>query len=222
MGDVQMAFEILTCCFVQHPSYLLWCTPLISTFTKSFFFFYSSFLQLFGHLLSPGSFDTLEGPLAHKQASLLITFDCVRLISTSTVAPTTYLGSWVLVILVIVTIMVDHCPFLLETLTQIGNNTFFFQQHLKATCDLWPCPVHACLLPLKQFIGQQMVQLQDSILKRLHHHTLSSMLSDRISDAIMPKFIMLWPNSGHLAYNSTNLPILLIILSNFFSTTLRM
>ncbi len=31
--------------------------------------------------------------------------------------------------------MVDQCPFLLETLTRVDHNTFFFQQHFKVTCD---------------------------------------------------------------------------------------
>ncbi len=34
------------------------------------------------------------------------------------------------------------------------------------------------LSPCEQLIEQQMVQLQDSILERLHHHTFSSMFSD--------------------------------------------
>jgi hypothetical protein len=40
---------------------------------------------------------------------------------------------------------------------------------------------HSCLPLFEQLIEQQMVQLQDSILERLHHHTLYSMLSDGIS-----------------------------------------
>ncbi len=40
-------------------------------------------------------------------------------------------------------------------------------------------PTRACLFPFEQLIGQQIVQLQDSILERLHHHTLSSMLFDK-------------------------------------------
>ncbi len=65
----------------------------------------------------PGSFDSPEGPLAHKQASLPITFSGVELISTSTIAPIAYLRSWALVALVIVIrFMVDQCPFLFEAL----------------------------------------------------------------------------------------------------------
>jgi hypothetical protein len=79
--------------------------------------------------------------------------------------------------------MVDQHFFLLEALAWIDNNTFPFQQHLKATCDLLPPPTHACLLPFERLIKQQMVQLQDSILKHLHHHTFSSMLSIETSEA---------------------------------------
>ncbi len=50
-------------------------------------------------------------------------------------------------------------------------------------CDFLPPPAHACFPPFEQFIGQQMVQLQDSISEHLHHHTLSNMLSDGTSKA---------------------------------------
>jgi hypothetical protein len=79
--------------------------------------------------------------------------------------------------------MVDQWPFLLEALAQVDNNTFLFQQHLKATCDLLPPLAHACILPFEQLIGQQMVQLQDSILEHLHDHTFSNMLFDGIFEA---------------------------------------
>jgi hypothetical protein len=78
--------------------------------------------------------------------------------------------------------MVDQRSFLLEAFTQV-DNTFPFQQHLKVTCDLLSPPTRACLLPFEQFIKQQMVQLQDSISKDLHHHTFSSMLSIETSEA---------------------------------------
>jgi len=55
--------------------------------------FDSYLLQVFGCLLGLGSFDSLKGPLACKQASLPITFGDVKFISTSIIAPTTYLSS---------------------------------------------------------------------------------------------------------------------------------
>jgi hypothetical protein len=81
---------------------------------------------VFGHLLGLGSFDSLEEPLACKQAFLPITFGNIGFILTITIAPTTYLGSWALVASIIdVRFMVDQCFFLLEALTRIDNNTFF-------------------------------------------------------------------------------------------------
>jgi hypothetical protein len=79
--------------------------------------------------------------------------------------------------------MVDQHPFLFEVLARVDNNTFPFQQHLKAACDLLPPPTYACLPPFEQLIKQQMVQLQDFISKRVHHHTLSSMLSSEAHHA---------------------------------------
>jgi hypothetical protein len=79
--------------------------------------------------------------------------------------------------------MVDQHPFLLELLAQIDTNTFPFQQHLKVTCDLLPPLARVYFLPFEQFIEQQMVQLQNSISKRLHHHTFSNMFSNKISKA---------------------------------------
>jgi hypothetical protein len=51
MGDVQVAFGILTHCFVQRPSYLLQCTHSFSTFIESLSSFDSSLLQVFGCFL---------------------------------------------------------------------------------------------------------------------------------------------------------------------------
>jgi hypothetical protein len=39
------------------------------------------------------------------------------------------------------------------------------------------------LFPFEQLIEQQMVRLQDSIVEHLHHHTLSNILFDGISEA---------------------------------------
>jgi hypothetical protein len=116
MGDVHITFGILTCYFMQHPLYILQCTPSSSTFTEVFISFDSSFLQMFGCLLGPRSFDNPKGPLTHKQVSFPITFNGVKLLSTSTIAPTTYLGSWAFIVLVIVVrFMVDQRPLFLET-----------------------------------------------------------------------------------------------------------
>jgi hypothetical protein len=79
--------------------------------------------------------------------------------------------------------MVDQHPFLLETLTRVDNNTFPFQQHPKVACDFLPPLARACIPPFKQFIRRQMVQLQDFILERLQHHTLSSMFFDGTFEA---------------------------------------
>ncbi len=113
---------------------------------------------MFRRFLGPRSFDSPERPLVHKQVSLPTTFDGIKLILTFTIALTTYLGSWALVALIIIArFMVDQHPFLLEALARINNNTFPFQQHLKATCDLLPPPTYACFPPFEQLIWQQMV-----------------------------------------------------------------
>jgi hypothetical protein len=101
---------------------------------------------MFMHLLGPKSFDNPKGPLAHKQTFLLITFNGIGLISTTIIALVAYLGSWALVASIIIAkLMVHQHPFLLETLARVDNNTFLFQQHLKATCNLLLSLVRACL-----------------------------------------------------------------------------
>jgi hypothetical protein len=65
--------------------------------------------------------------------------------------------------------MVDQCPFLLEGLAWVDNNTFLFEWHFKVTCDLLPPPTCTCLHPFKQLIEQQMVWFKKIILKHLHH-----------------------------------------------------
>ncbi len=112
--------------------------------------------------------------------------------------------------------MFDQRPFLLETLTQVNNNTFSFQQHLKAPCDLLLAPKHKCLPSFEQFIRQQMVQLQDSILECLHYHTFSNMFFNTIPKAYHARILLCFDARGHLAYTSIGLFILLIIFLNFF------
>jgi len=68
--------------------------------------------------LGPTSFHSLKGPLDCKQTFLPITFGGIRIVPTTTIALTTYLGSWAFVVsIIIVRCMVDQCFFLLETLT---------------------------------------------------------------------------------------------------------
>jgi hypothetical protein len=89
-----------------------------STFIESLTSVNFSFLQMFGHLLGPKSFDNLEVLLNHKQASLPIIFNGTRLISITTITPITYLGSWAFITLIIVArFMVNQHLFLLEALT---------------------------------------------------------------------------------------------------------
>jgi hypothetical protein len=129
------------------------------------------------------SFNNLEGLLAHKQNFLPITFSGSGLIPTATIAPIAYLRSWAFVASIIAArFMVDQCPFLLEALTQVDNNSFPFQQHLKVACDLLLPLIHTCFRSFEHFIEQQMVRFQDSISKCLHHHTFSNMLSNEISE----------------------------------------
>jgi hypothetical protein len=155
MSDVQVALGILIHCFMQRPSYLLWCASPTSTFIKSFILLLFFFHKMFGRLLGLRSFDISKGPLVHKQTSLPITFDGVGLVLTSIITPTTYLRNWAFVISIIFArFMVDQCPFLLEALVGVDNNTFPFQQHLNNTCDLLTPPTRACLFPFEQFIGQ--------------------------------------------------------------------
>jgi hypothetical protein len=100
---------------------------------------------MFRRLLGLKCFDNLERPLAYKETSLPITFCGIGFILTTTIASTTYLKNWALIAsIIVVRFMVDQCPFLLEALTQVDNNTFPFQQHFKVTCDFLPPPTHAC------------------------------------------------------------------------------
>jgi hypothetical protein len=97
--------------------YFLQCTLLSSTFIEFLISFHFSFFQIFECLLSPKSFDSLEGPLAHKQTFLLITFGGLEIISITTIALIPYLGSWAFVVSIVVArFMVDEDPFLFEAL----------------------------------------------------------------------------------------------------------
>jgi hypothetical protein len=71
----------------------------------------------------------------------------------ATIALVTYLGNWAFVAsIIVVKFMVIQCFFLLETLTQIDNNTFLVHQHLKMTCDILTPPADTCFLLFEQHI----------------------------------------------------------------------
>jgi hypothetical protein len=54
-------------------------------------------------------------------------FGGIEFTPTSNIAPTAYLKSWAFVASIIaIWFMVDECIFLLEALTQVNGNTFFF------------------------------------------------------------------------------------------------
>jgi hypothetical protein len=57
---------------------------------------------MFRRLLDPRTFDSLKGPLAHKQAFLPIILSGIDLILIATIAQATYLGSWAFVAPIIV------------------------------------------------------------------------------------------------------------------------
>jgi hypothetical protein len=152
---------------------------------------------MFRCLLGLESFDDPKGPLAHKQASLPITFNGIGLILMTIIA-LAYLRSWALVTTIItVSLMVDQCPFLFEALTWGDNNTIPFQQHLKAACDFLPPLAYTCLLSFEQLIRQQMVRLQNSISKCLHYHIFSDMLFNEIFEAYRTQILSCFgPRAG--------------------------
>ncbi len=145
----------------------------------------------------------------------------VKFISTFINAPTTYLKSWALVISIIdARFMVDQHLFLFETLAWI-DNTFPFQQHFKATCDLLPPLARVCLLPFEQLIEQQMVQLQNSFSKRLHHHTLFNMFSNEIFKAHRARILSSFGLGANAWFMTQPIFLAFQLSSLVFSTTLR-
>jgi hypothetical protein len=118
--------------------------------------------------------------------------------------------------------MVDQRPFLVETLTQVDNNTFPFHQHLKVACDLLPPLAYAYLHPFKQFIGQQMVQLQYSILECLRHHTLSNMLSDGTSKAHHAQILSCFSPRASVWFKNRSNFLTFLLFSLVFCTTIHM
>jgi hypothetical protein len=84
---------------------------------ESLTYFDSSFFQVFGCFLGPGSFDNPKGRIICKQTFLLITFGGIGFIPIATITPTTYLGSWAFVVsIIVVRFVVNQQPFLFETL----------------------------------------------------------------------------------------------------------
>jgi hypothetical protein len=102
---------------MQQPLYLLRYTPPSPTFIETPISFDLSLLQVFRCLLGPRTFDSLERPLACKQASLPIILGGISFIPIATIALITYLGSWAFIAPIITArFMVNQQPFLLEAL----------------------------------------------------------------------------------------------------------
>jgi hypothetical protein len=79
-----------------------------------------------------------------------------------------------------------------------------------------------CLFPFEQFIEQQMVQLQNSILECLHYHTFSDMLSNMIFETHHVQILLCF-GLGAIAWFTTQLIFPTFRLSSLvFSTTLWM
>jgi hypothetical protein len=82
---------------------------------------------MFKCFLGPRSFDSLKGLLAYNQTSFPITFGDIGFILIATIVPIAYLGNQTFIASMIATkFMVNQCPFLLETLARINNNSCFF------------------------------------------------------------------------------------------------
>jgi hypothetical protein len=153
LNNVQVTFGILIHWFMQWPLYLLRYKLLFSTFIDSLVSFDSSLLQMFGCLLGPWSFNSPKGPLVRKHVSFLIIFDGIGLIPIATITPTTCLRNWAFVTSIIVAkFFIDQQPFFFETLTQVYNNAFPFQQHFKVTCDFILFLTWVYFFPFEQLI----------------------------------------------------------------------
>jgi hypothetical protein len=109
---------------------------------------------VFKHFLGLGFFNSPKGFLVHKQASPPIVFGGIGFIPTTAIALTDYLGSWAFVAsIIVVRFMVNQRPFPHKALTRVNNNTFYFQQHFKVTCDLLPPLPRAIFLPFNNSLG---------------------------------------------------------------------
>ncbi len=204
MGDVQVAFWILTHHFVQWPSYLLWCTFLLFTFIESFIYFDSFFLQMFGHLLGLRSFDNLEGPLACKQASIPITFTGIRFISIAAIIPTTYLGSWALIVLIItIRFMIDQRPFLLQALAQVNNITFLSNTSRWHVISYCPQFAHV-FFHLNNSLGNKWFDFKIPSWSICTIIPFQHALKHDSWSPSCPNSIMFWPRGRCLVYSSTN------------------
>ncbi len=171
-------------------------TPVISFTTHvsifhlhKIYFFYSSFLQMFWHLLGSGSFNSPKGLIACKQTSLPITFNGIELISITTIAPTSYLGSWALVISIIWLGL-----WLINILSFSRNLNMNWQQHISFLATLqdgmWSIALNPCMffLHLNNSLGNKWFNFKipsQSVCTIIPFPTCSS---TRYLKPIMPKF----------------------------------
>jgi hypothetical protein len=96
-------------------------------------------MEVFERFLGPSSLECLEAPFVPWHVVLLIYSGGIRLISSKVIVPFTYLRSWALVIIVIVSrFLLDSCPFLLEAIGVNGLGPFLFQAHIRLMQELLP------------------------------------------------------------------------------------
>jgi hypothetical protein len=67
----------------------------------------------------------------HRQVLLHIFSGGIRFIFAKTIAPTTYLGNWVLMLVIISNSLLDLCPFLLEVIGTSNSCLLRFQDALE-------------------------------------------------------------------------------------------
>ncbi len=110
----------------------------------------------FERLLGLDFLKCLKAPLVCPQVSLPISNDGIGLISTKTIAPIAYLGSWTLVVLVIASrFLLDLRPFLLEAIGVSSSGSFPFQLHLKLFRKSFSLTIATCLPLFEQLIKRK-------------------------------------------------------------------
>ncbi len=89
-----------------------------------------------------------------------------------------YLGNQGLVAIIIASkFLQDDCPFLLGAIKANNSSPLPFQAHLRWAHDLPPLTIQASIPPIEQLLERGMDRFQENILKSVHKHSFSSIIS---------------------------------------------
>jgi hypothetical protein len=95
LGNARIALGILSSFVACQPSYFTWTKLFFSSFLSLLVGFNKTIMQVSGEIISPRSWESIQGSLMRHQTQLLISFGGIGLLSMEDCVQSIFLRSWV-------------------------------------------------------------------------------------------------------------------------------